>query len=141
MLFSFTLILCEVKFEYSRSAKSAIFTHLGLWILIFMNFFIFWRLKFTKSTKFRAPKMAKTAILELLNFQNLISRKIWLIEKSWNFHTVVWTNVWLVKTPIFSSCPTLTPLTLFQSPHVLMTILHFHYSLQNPSLIFFPKRI
>ena len=34
--------------------------------------------------------MAKTAVSELLESQKLISRKIWVMEKSWNFHTVFW---------------------------------------------------
>ena len=38
-----------------------------------------------KLTNFRAPK---TAFLCLLDSLELISRKIWKIEKSWNFHTV-----------------------------------------------------
>ena len=33
--------------------------------------------------------MAKMAVFELLESTKLISRKIWVIEKSWNFHTVV----------------------------------------------------
>ena len=45
-------------------------------------------LKFTKSTKFKAPKMAKTAVLELLDSAKLISRKISVIGKSLNVHTV-----------------------------------------------------
>ena len=28
-------------------------------------------------------------VLESLNFTSLISRKIWITEKSWNFHTVL----------------------------------------------------
>ena len=32
--------------------------------------------------------MAKTAVLELKNSAKLISRKIWVMEKLWNFHTV-----------------------------------------------------
>ena len=59
-----------------------------LWLLIFMNVSTFWRLKFAKSTKFRTSKMAKTAFLQRLNWSKLISRKIWMTEKSWNFHTV-----------------------------------------------------
>ena len=37
---------------------------------------------------FRDPEIAKTAVLELLDSPKLISRKIWMIGKSWNFHTV-----------------------------------------------------
>ena len=57
-----------------------------LWILIFMNFCTFWRLKFTKWTKCTAPKMAKMADFALLESSKLISCKFWMIQKSWNFH-------------------------------------------------------
>ena len=40
----------------------------------------------SKWKKFRAPKLAKTALLELLESPKLISRKIWVTGKSWNFH-------------------------------------------------------
>ena len=54
-------------------------------------------LKFTKLTELRAPKMA---ILELLVSLKLISRKIWVLEKSWNFHTL---KIWFhVKLSIFA---------------------------------------
>ena len=53
-----------------------------------MNFSTFWRPKFTKLTKFRTSKMAKTAVLGPLDGQKLITRKIGRTEKSWNFHTV-----------------------------------------------------
>ena len=64
------------------------------WILIFLNFCTFWRLKFPKSTKFGAPKMEKMAILQLGKSPKLISRKIRVIEKSWNFHIVKLTWLW-----------------------------------------------
>ena len=53
-----------------------------------MKLCTFWRLKFTNLTKFRPLKKAKTAVLEFRNYLELISRKIWVIEISWNFHTV-----------------------------------------------------
>ena len=53
-----------------------------------MNFCIFWRLKLTKIIIFRASKIAKTPILELLHSSKLISRKIWGTEKLWNFPTL-----------------------------------------------------
>ena len=81
--FSITQILREINFGDSRSAKSAILTHSEA-----LNFCTFWKLKFTKSTKFRAPKIAKMAVSELLVSPKLISRNIWVIEKSCNFHTV-----------------------------------------------------
>ena len=46
----------------------------------FMNFCTFWRLKFTKLTRFLTPKIAKTLNLELLESPKLISRKIWSSE-------------------------------------------------------------
>ena len=39
--------------------------------------------------QFRASKWVKIADFVFLEFQKLISRKIWVIEKSSNFHTVV----------------------------------------------------
>ena len=66
-----------------------------------MNFCTFWRLKFTKWTKFTALKMAKTAVFALLESPNLISRKFRVIEKSWNFHTVS-------KILVFTQCAIFT---------------------------------
>ena len=40
------------------------------------------------STIFSAPEIAKMSISKLLNSHNLISRKIWVKEKSWNFYTL-----------------------------------------------------
>ena len=54
-----------------------------------MNFCTFWKLKFIKSTKLRGQKIAKMAILDILESPKLISRKIWVIEKSWNFHIII----------------------------------------------------
>ena len=53
-----------------------------------MNFCNFRRLKSTKSTKFRAQKMAKAAFLVLYP-PKLISRKIWMTEKGMNFQRCV----------------------------------------------------
>ena len=46
-------------------------------------------MKFTKSTKSRTSKKAKTAVLEFWDSPKLISCKIIVIGKSWNFHTVI----------------------------------------------------
>ena len=61
-----------------KSAKSAILLHLEAlnFDFFFMNFCTFWRLKFTKWTKFTAPKMAKTTAFALLESSKLISRKL-----------------------------------------------------------------
>ena len=56
--------------------------------MILYDFLHFYSLKLTKLTKFRAPKIAKKVILELLDSPKLISRQIWVAEKSRNFHTV-----------------------------------------------------
>ena len=37
----------------------------------------------------QAPKMTKIAVFALLESSKLISRKIRVIQKSWNFHTVL----------------------------------------------------
>ena len=93
--------LREINFWDSRSAYSAILTNLEALNFDFNesvhffqagnykihkpengkkgNFCTFWRLEFTKLTKFRVHKMAH---LELLESQKLISRKLWVIEKS-----------------------------------------------------------
>ena len=55
---------------------------------MFKNFYTFWKPIFTKLTKLRASKLAKTAVLEFQAFSSLISREIWMTEKSWNYHTV-----------------------------------------------------
>ena len=47
-----------------------------------MHFCTFWRLKVTKLTKFRAPIMAKKAVLKLLDSPKLISPKIWVWQKN-----------------------------------------------------------
>ena len=71
------------------------------WFLWF--FFTFWRLKINqilliwwivafkkgkndKKSKLRALKCVKMADFELLESPKLLSRKIWVIEKLWNFH-------------------------------------------------------
>ena len=78
----------EIKVGESWASKSFI-TSRGseVWI---RHFCTFWRLKSTKLTQSRAPKMAN---LELLDSPKLISRKIWVAERSCNFHTVIW-GVW-----------------------------------------------
>ena len=53
---------------------------------IFFNFCTFWSLK--------------TAVWERLDSPKMISRKIWVIEKSWNFHTVHTVLVITTKSPV-----------------------------------------
>ena len=88
--FPITMILREINFGRFQSVKNCrltILKTLNFWF--FINFCTFWRLQFNKLTNFRAPKMAKTAVLELLGSLQLISRKIWMTEKFCKFHTVL----------------------------------------------------
>ena len=73
-------ILCEINFEDSSSAKSAILSHLDA-----LNFWIFLMPKLNKSTIFKAPKIAKLAVFALLVFTKLISRKMSVIQKFFKF--------------------------------------------------------
>ena len=86
--FSVTQILREINFEDSWSAKSAILTHLEALNFEFLYFLHFLKAEIYQMNKIHSPKMAKTAVFALLEFTKLISRKIWMIQKSWNFHTV-----------------------------------------------------
>ena len=81
IIFPLTQILREINFGNSTSAKSAFLAH-----LVALNYDLNEFLHFLKAEiyqiKCRASKMAKTAVLELLDFPNLISRKIYVLKKS-----------------------------------------------------------
>ena len=74
--FSITQILREIKFGDSRSAKSGIFTHLEALNFDFRNFLHFLKAVIYQIDKIQSPKMAKTAVLGLLDFPKLISHKL-----------------------------------------------------------------
>ena len=57
----------------------------------------FKKCKNSLNSKFRAYKCVKIADFVLLEVSWLISRKIWVIEKSWNFHTVLRMPKWKFK--------------------------------------------
>ena len=84
--FSTTQNLREIDFGDFRSAKSTILTHFEALNSDFLYFCTFWRLKYTEITKLKAAKIAKMAVLELLDSQKLIScdRKIKKILKHWS---------------------------------------------------------
>ena len=65
-----------------KSKKFANLTHLEALILIYVNFCF---LLFVKSEGIEGI----TVCLEHRDSSKLISRKIWITEKSWNFHTVL----------------------------------------------------
>jgi len=76
--FPFTQNLREIKVGESRVSANQPFLQIErIWKWIFMTFYTFWSLKYTKLTKFRARKTAKTAFLEHVHSSKLISRKIW----------------------------------------------------------------
>ena len=74
--FPATQILREINVKESRSSKTAILTILKLWVLILMNFTIYWGLKFTK-TNIQNLKSKEMATFQILHWSELISRKIW----------------------------------------------------------------
>ena len=86
--FSVTQILLKSILEILRVLKNTIFLwFLRLWILTFGQF------QPSKSAK--TPKSKNSETLNVLmadfarrDYLKLISRKIWVMEKCWNFHTV-----------------------------------------------------
>ena len=89
--FSVTQILREINFVESRSAETAIFANFDnfrdLNSVHLVNSSLQKVQKSVKS-KFRASKHVKMADFALQELSKLISRKIWVTEKSWYFHTV-----------------------------------------------------
>ena len=73
--FFITQIFREISFWDSRSTKSVILTHLEALNFDFCDFLYFLKAEIYQII-FRAPKIAKTAFLELLYSPKLISRKI-----------------------------------------------------------------
>ena len=63
--------------------------------MIFTHFCTFWRHQIHQSTKIRTSKNAKMAEFQLPEYLKLISRNFWVIEKSWNFHTV--NEIWMTE--------------------------------------------
>ena len=89
--FSITQILREINFEDSRRTKSAIVTHFRGYEFWFLYIFALWKAKIYQIYKIRSlrnSECGKMADFARVESPKLISRKIWVIEKSWNFHTV-----------------------------------------------------
>ena len=74
--FTISQFLCEINFVGSRSAKYAFSTHLEPLNLDVFKFLYFLKAEIYHSNKIQLLKMAKIALLELLHFPELISRKI-----------------------------------------------------------------
>ena len=127
-------ILISINFEgqniKSKSSKITKYEHsfsrLSLHNVKITEFFyhsyIMWNQRFLKSAiltikgtflkdkiyqinyQFRGFKTAKTAILDILESPKSVSRKIWGIEISWNFHTVHFdfSHFWGAKSRVLS---------------------------------------
>ena len=100
--FSISRILREINFEDSWSAKSAILPHLEALNFGYYLFLHFLKGEIDQINKNQKPKICKKGSFSLQESSKLISRKIWVIEKSWNFHTVISTQANLQ----FSFCVT-----------------------------------
>ena len=87
--FSITQNLREINVWDSTSEKSVIWTYLEALNFDFFKLYTFGRLKSTKLTKLRAPKMQQMAGLEIHGSPQLISRKIWVTEKPCNSNIVL----------------------------------------------------
>ena len=72
----------EINFWDSLRSKYAILTHFEALYLYILNFCTTWRLKFTKLAKFWAQLLQKTAVIYLQDSPKLISRKIWVTNKT-----------------------------------------------------------
>ena len=59
-----------------------------LCILIFCDFLTFQSVKFQKKSKFKAPKWMKWQFFTFWYLSKMVSHKILVAEKSWNFHTM-----------------------------------------------------
>ena len=74
--FSITQILREINFGDSRSAKSAILTHLEALNFDFNEFLHFLKAEFYQINQIQSSKNVKMAIFRISRIPNLISRKI-----------------------------------------------------------------
>ena len=74
--FTITQILCEINFGDSRSAKSAILTHLKALNFDFHDFTLSEGCYLPIQQNLEPLKLQKKAVLELLGSPKLISRKI-----------------------------------------------------------------
>ena len=76
------------SFLDSRSAKLTIWPHLEALNFDFYEFLHFLKDEIYHIRKIQSPVYSKNGIFRTLDHPKLISRKIWVTEKSWNFHTV-----------------------------------------------------
>ena len=86
--FPATLTLREINFGWFQKVKNCNFSNFEVWILLLEYNFILENVKIYQNSKFRAAKMIKIAVFGAIISPKMISRKIWMAVKSWNFHTV-----------------------------------------------------
>ena len=91
--FSITQIFREIKFRESRFPKYAIFCNFRDSASLFLWIFALFETKIYRINKLQSSKCVEMAIFGRLKSLLLISRKNWVTEKSWKFHTV-WCNKW-----------------------------------------------
>ena len=94
--FPVTQILREIKFGKCQSSKKAISAILCALKLRFWYISAFRKCKNSEKSKFSTSKCVKMGVYEPSKFLKLISRKIWVIEKLWNYHTV-WIPVMVIR--------------------------------------------
>ena len=81
--FSDTLILHEINFGWFQKVKNCLFNYFGGFEFWFWEKFYIWAVK---NSKFRTAQMVKMAVFGASKWPTLISRKIWVAEKSINFY-------------------------------------------------------
>jgi len=103
-----------------------------------MNFCTFWRVKLTKLTKIRSPKFAYKAVFALQESSKLISHKNWVIEKSWNFYTVIHQQIIFFWKKIENNICFSSSCTHSHSPKRKIGSLEFSwFFLKSPHCVFF----
>ena len=85
----------EINFGDLERAKIVIFAIVEALKFDFDEFWQYLKVEICQKSIFRVSKIAKRDIFILLGQQKLISRKIWVAEKCWNFHTVFWASKFL----------------------------------------------
>ena len=86
--FCTTQILCEINFWSFRRPKSCHLVNLSSSEFEFLWGYDINKFEIVSKVRLWACRIISSIVLTFSNQPNLISRKIWVAEKSWNFHTV-----------------------------------------------------
>ena len=82
-----TKVFCHSDFTWNQSRRTKSFHFYTFWgseILIFIDFCTFWRVKFTKLTKFTAPKIAQKVHFSLQKSAKIHKNWIKIFRICWN---------------------------------------------------------